>query len=237
MPVPHDAIPDRGTVRVSLLLAARDPLDAHLGEELAAGSSSIIAAMPPEVDVQVLTHIDDDPFPAANPGGRAMDAVLVVEGPTAAVGTGRIGDALVPVLRELRPSILSDASGVMVGWPQPIIAGPPARLRYLYLMRRRADLAPDAYVDHYFHRHSAFGFHLGGIRSYTQVHADLAATAALGEQLELTSAPYDSISELQFDSIDEFFQGVTAEAAEASNDELVFVDRDRSISFCTTEVR
>ena len=41
--------------------------------------------------------------------------------------------------------------------------------------------------------------------------------------------------ELAFDSVDELLAGVTPEAMEASTDELGFVDREQSVSFCTTD--
>ena len=131
------------------------------------------------------------------------------------------------------PLIDVSRSGVIVGRPQAIIDGLPSKLRYLYLMRRKAELTHADYLDHYFHHHSSYAFHLTGICAYTQVHVEPDASATLARRLGLGVHEIDSVTELSFDTLDGFFAGVTPEAAEVSVDELHFVDREQSVSFCT----
>jgi hypothetical protein len=229
--------PQREHARTYVLLAA---LDGAREDLVAAVDGSVplladSAGAGAEVEIRVLIGIDDDPFPAANPGTRPMDAIVTLQPAKESSDPSLVNAVSADLVDLVRSMVAADESAVVVGWPQPIVPGSTAELRYLYLMRRKPDLTVDNYINHYFTRHSAFGLHLRGITSYTQIHADLASSAALGRSVGLTSPPYDSISELCFHSIEEFFAGVTPEAAEASNDELLFVDRDRSVSLCTTD--
>ena len=185
--------------------------------------------------MRVLTGIADDPFPDFNPGVAPMDVVLELDGPAENLIVDRAASFLGPLVAAVEPLIDPRASGAVFGRPQQIIGGPHSALRYLYLMRRRSDLSHAAYLDHFFHHHSTYAFHLTGIRAYTQVHLDPEATARLAQAVGLDDIGLDSITDLSIDSLDAFFIGVAPAAAEASTDELRFVDRHRSVSFCATD--
>ncbi len=233
MTVDPDAVPDLSRTRVQLLLRTSGP--GALEPALVLLAEAAAEGLDPSVAVAVLEQIPDDPFPANNPGGRPFAAVLDLDGPAGSLAVDRaeaaLADGLAPVLALVDP----EASTAVVGAPQAVIPGPRCALRYLYAMRRRDDLSHDAYLDHYFHHHSSFSFHLHGIRAYTQVHVDPEASAELAQRLGLGVEPLDSVTELTFDTVEGFFAGVTPQAAAAGEDELRFVDRERSVSFCSTD--
>ncbi len=133
------------------------------------------------------------------------------------------------------PSRTLTSLPALVGSPQHIIEGRWSTQRYLYLMRRRADIAHDAYVDHYFHHHSDFARHLTSITAYNQIHIDQAASKDLAWSIGVGVHHVDSVSELSFESIEEFFAGMEPEALGAAEDELTFVDRANSVSFALTD--
>jgi len=222
-------------VRLQVLIAARGGCGEELGARLVAEAGRA-RATDPDARVIALLEMADDPFPAANPRCRPYEAVLEIQTADGAPGDGA---ALVaqaaPVVAALRELMHTDLSGAIVGTPHEIIPGGPSPLRYLYLMRRRAGTAHEQYVDYYFHHHSRFGFRTPGIAGYTQFHSDLAASEAAALQLGVGVHAIDSVSELHFKALDEFFAGVADGrlGAEAVEDEERFVDRANSVSFCT----
>lgn len=244
MTVAPDAIPDASTTRIQILLAARGGCQSELRD--AARSIAVDAArrLGDRARVMVLTEIDEDPFPAANPLCRPFDVVVEVEAPATvtddelldALGASAAADAIADRLGE---HAHVDLSGVLVGAPQALIPTDPTPLRYLYFMRRRAHTTRDAYLGYYFHHHSRFGFATPNIAGYTQFHVDPVRSAAAARRLGLGSTVCDSVSELHLDSLESFFAGIGDGrlGAEAAADEATFVDRDNSVSICTsTEV-
>jgi EthD domain len=235
MTVAGDAQPDHSVIRVQVLLAARGGCRHALADAAGAVAADAAGTLSGDARVIVLTEIDDDPFPAANPLCRPFEAVLEVE---ADVSVG--ADTLVAAIEGIGPRLADvahvDLSGVLVGAPQAIIPCEPTPLRYLYLMRRKAHTTREAYLDYYFHQHSRFGFATPNILGYTQFHVDPDASASAASRLGLGSTVVDSVSELHLDSLEAFFAGIGDGrlGAEAAADEGTFVDRDNSVSFCTT---
>jgi hypothetical protein len=228
------ADPDRSVVRVQALLAARGGCRAELSASLTSIASKAAATLGGDGRVAVLTEIDDDPFPRANPLCRPFDAVLEVQADSQ-VGLDALLGSIDDVGPRLADVVHTDLSGVIVGAPQEIIPCTPTRLRYLYFMRRRAHTSREAYFDYYFHSHSRFGFATPNIAGYTQFHVEPEASAAAAARLGLGSTVVDSVSELHLDSLDTFFAGIGDGrlGAEAAADEELFVDRDNSVSICT----
>jgi hypothetical protein len=181
--------------------------------------------------VLALVELPDDPFPAANPRCRPYEAVFELEGPDSSALVSRTA----PVVGALGDLVHLDLSGVLVGEPKHVIPCPPSPLRYLYVMRRKGGTTHEEYLDYYFHHHSRFGHRTPGIVGYTQFHCDLAASAAAAEELGVGVHAVDSVSELHFDALDTFFEGVADGrlGKEAVEDEERFVDRANSVSFCT----
>lgn len=234
MSVSPDAKPDVGAVRIQLLLAARGGCRSELFVEAATVAAEAAASLGPDARVVLLTQMDDDPFPLANPLCRPFDAVIELQA-DADVGTERLAEAVEGVGTRLDDVIHRDLSGSLVGAPQAIIDCPPTSLRYLYLMRRKAHTTRESYLDYYFHRHSRFGFATPNIAGYTQFHVDPEVSAIVSRSLGLGSTVVDSVSELHLESLESFFAGIGDGrlGVEAGADEELFVDRDNSVSFCT----
>ena len=210
-------------MRLQLLLAARGGNREVLGKNLLRSATGTPAL--------VLLQLPDDPFPAANPLCRPFEAVLELEGDDGAALVRRAA----PAVAALVDLVHLDLSGVLVGTPQHIIPCETPRLRYLYLMRRKAGTTHDEYLEYYFHHHSRFGHRTPGIVGYTQFHCDLAASAAAARELGVGVHAIDSVSELHFEALAAFFAGVADGklGKEAADDEERFVDRANSVSFCT----
>lgn len=236
MTIAPDAHPTADVVRVQVVVAARggcrDGVATVLAEvaDAAAAPTAAVGGR-----VVVLTQFDDDPFPLANPLARPYDAVLEVQapaGPDPVAVTDRLVAALGGIADALRPVAHRDLSGVLVGAPQEIIPTAPTPVRYQYFMRRRAGTTHDAYIDHYFHHHSQFGFATPGIEGYTQFHVDPAATTVVAHRLGLGSVGCDSVSELHLVSVATFTDAIAASGfgLEAVADEETFVDRVNSVS-------
>ena len=235
MPVDADAVPDLGTMRLQILLAARGGCRPELATRLETEGRKTAALFDRHGRVSVLVQIEDDPFPQANPLCRPYDAVLEVES-SAEAGLQSFVDAVEGIGERLGDVVHGDLSAALIGAPQVIIPTGPTALRYLYLMRRKAGTSRDDYISYYFHNHSNFGFRTPGISGYTQFHVDQVQSAMLGRRLGFGICAVDSVSELYLDSLDDFFAklGDGKLGAEAAADEETFVDRPNSVSFCTT---
>jgi hypothetical protein len=222
-------------VRLQLLLAARGGCQEQLAVRLLEEATRARRAAPSGARVLTLVELADDPFPAANPRCRPYDAVFEVEVEDDGGAAGALLSCASPVAEAVADLVHLDLSGALVGAPQHIIPCAPARLRYLYLMRRRAGTTHAEYLDYYFHHHSRFGHRTPGIVGYTQFHCDPAASAAAARQLGVGVHAVDSVSELHFDGLEAFFAGVADGrlGEEAGQDEERFVDRSNSVSFCT----
>jgi len=234
MPVPPDARPDLSTLRLQTLLAARGGCRGALADSVTGIAAEAARRLGRDVRAIVLTELDEDPFPRANPLCRPYDAVLELQA-DASVGADALLAALGGIGSRLSELIHVDLSGALLGAPQEIISCEPTPLRYLYLMRRRAHTTREAYLDYYFHRHSRFGFATPNVAGYTQFHVDPRASALAAARLGLGSTLVDSVSELHLDSLEAFLAGIHDGrlGIEAVADEERFVDRENSVSFCT----
>jgi hypothetical protein len=235
MTVSADRRPDSSVLRVQLLFAARGGCRSELVDVASAVADDAVRSLRDDARVILLAQLDDDPFPLANPLCRPFDAVLELQA-ASAVGVDRLGEAVGGVGGRLADVIHADLSGVLVGAPQEIIPCEPTPLRYLYLMRRKAHTTRASYLDYYFHQHSRFGFATPNIAGYTQFHVDPVVSETVARRLGLGSTLVDSVSELHLESLEGFFAGISDGrlGAEAAADEELFVDRDNSVSFCTT---
>lgn len=235
MTVAADAVPDGTQARVQVLLAARGGCTAELAAVAAGVAGDAARTLGDDARVILLTEIDDDPFPAANPLCRPFEVVLEVQAATD-VGVGSMVGALGDLGARVAEHAHLDLSGAVVGAPQAIIPTDPTPLRYLYFMRRKAHTTRDAYLDYYFHQHSRFGFRTPNIAGYTQLHVDPEESAIAARHLGLGSTVCDSVSELHLESLEAFFAGIGDGrlGEEAGADEETFVDRANSVSICTT---
>jgi hypothetical protein len=234
MTVAADATPDAAARRVQVLLAARGGCRGELAEVAREVAGEAAGALGGDARVLLLTEIDEDPFPAANPLCRPFDVVLELEADQQ-VHLGALLAPLGGLGERLDEHAHVDLSGVLVGAPQALIPCEPTPLRYLYFMRRKAHSTRDDYLDYYFHRHSRFGFLTPNIAGYTQVHVDPELSATAARHVGLGSTVCDSVSELHLESLESFFAGIGDGrlGMEAAADEETFVDRDNSVSICT----
>lgn len=237
MPVDPSAQPDMSRLRLQLHLAARGGCCDDLAARARELAHSAAATCGDNASVTLLTEVDNDPFPAANPLCRPFEVVLEVETDSTS-GLGLFLDAVPNFGDRVAELAHLDLSAALVGAPQKLIPCTPPPLRYLYLMRRKAHTTHAAYIDYYFHNHSNFGFRTPNISGYTQFHVDAAASSEVATRLGVGTTIVDSVSELMIASLDSFFEGIGDGrlGSEAAEDEARFVDRDNSISFlCTTE--
>jgi len=232
--VAPDAQPDASVLRVQALLASRGGCRSELAEAAAVIATDAARSLGPDARVIVLTEIDDDPFPQANPRCRPFDVVLELQA-AAPVGLDALLGSIDGIGPRLTEMVHLDLSGMLVGAPQSIIPCEPTALRYFYFMRRKAHTTRESYLDYYFHHHSRFGFATPNIAGYTQFHVDPHASSAAAARLGLGSTVVDSVSELHLTSLEEFFGGIGDGrlGADAGADEELFVDRANSVSICT----
>lgn len=235
MTVAFDAVPDDSVRRLQAVLAARGGCRSELATAARAAASDAAAALGAGARVMVLCQIDEDPFPAANPLCRPFDTVIEIEVPSD-VSVDELAGALDGLGGRVAEHAHLDLSGALVGSPQKLIDCEPTPLRYLYFMRRKAHSERTEYLDYYFHHHSRFGFATPNIAGYTQFHVDPEQSVLAARLLGLGSTVCDSVSELHLDSLESFFAGIGDGrlGAEAAADEATFVDRDNSVSICTT---
>src|SRR5580704_19400382 len=94
------AQPDRSVVRLQALLAARGGCRAERSASLTSIATKAASALGGDGRVAVLTEIDDDPFPRANPLCRPFDAVLEVQ------ADSKVGlDALLGTIDDVGPRL------------------------------------------------------------------------------------------------------------------------------------
>ncbi len=183
------------------------------------------------VAVAWLERLPEDPFGRRTPyrhtlelcGGGARDAADLL------AGAGAI----------LEDVAHPDLSTSLVGAPHVFVAGAEAPVRYQYLMRRNAAFDHAAYLERYRDVHSAFGAKTPGIEGYVQLHVDPEASRDVASAAGLGVWGVDSVSELHLASVETFLAAVAKSdvGAQAIADEEVFVDRARSMDFCSRVVR
>jgi hypothetical protein len=106
------------------------------------------------------------------------------------------------------------------------------RVRYHYLMVRRADFSHADYLDYYVHSHSRFGL-ASALADYYQNYLDHEAGEDMARLFGFNPVEADSISELRFDRVEDYLYSdpIRQIGPQASADEELFVDRLRSQSF------
>jgi hypothetical protein len=219
-------------MRIQLLFAARGGARGELSSRL----DDVAAAVAGDVAARVtlLTQVDDDVFPLANPLCRPFDAVLELDSETDDDADDLLA-ATIAVPRSLADVIHVDLSGVLVGTAKRIIDGPVTPVRYLYVMRRKAGTTREQYLSYYFEQHSRFGHRTPAISGYTQFHVDPARSADAAAAMGVGVHGADSVSELHLPSLPDFLAAISSVPSlgmEAAEDEARFVDRDNSVSFC-----
>jgi hypothetical protein len=129
----------------------------------------------------------------------------------------------------------SDLCTALVGEDRIFVPCDRTPVRYQYLMRRQASLSHESYLRRYAAIHSGFGLKTPGIRGYVQFHVDSEASRRAARAAGVGIWGVDSVSELHLDSVEHFLAQVTTSpvGVEAIADEEKFVDRARSLDFCS----
>lgn len=155
-------------------------------------------------------------------------------------GADATPDRLCEILRgfgeRLHPVAQPDLSTALVGEDVVFIdPGPHTKVRYQYLMRRKASFPHSAYLRRYREIHSQFGLRIPGIQGYVQFHVDPSVSQRVGLAAGLGVSSIDSVSELYLESLDAFLTAVSTSPVgpEAIADEELFVDRQNSHDFCS----
>ncbi len=182
-----------------------------------------------EIAVNAMTRVARDPMGRHTP----WRATLEIRGP------GLSPEALASWLKGLgarvEDVVHADLATLLVGEEVVFIACDRAPVRYQYLMRRNASFTHAGYLTRYRDIHSRFGLATPGIRGYTQLHVDPEASRSLAGEAGLGVWGVDSVSELHLDSVEIFLAAIAKSdiGPKAIADEEVFVDRERSLDFCS----
>jgi hypothetical protein len=162
---------------------------------------------------------------------RGLDAVLEIS-----ASPGQALRQLLPELqRALAPVLALVDPGqcqLVTGYSRTFQAFGYNRVRYHYLMVRRADFSYADYLDYYVHSHSQFGL-ASPLADYYQNYLDHEAGQDMARLFGFNAVEADSISELRFDRVEDYLYSDTIRqiGPQASADEELFVDRLRSQSF------
>jgi hypothetical protein len=183
------------------------------------------------IAVEAFERLPDDPFGRHTP----YRFTLELQGG----GFDAMEDLLSGLGAKLEDVVHPDLSTLLAGEDVVFVPAESAPVRYQYLMRRNASYSHDAYLDRYREVHSAFGLKTPGILGYVQFHVDLEASRRLAYEAQLGVWGFDSVSELHLESVETFLAAVAKSevGAEAVADEERFVDRARSVDFCSRVVR
>jgi hypothetical protein len=182
------------------------------------------------IEVTTLARLAEDPFGRHTPFRftfelRSEDFVA-------------LEDCLSGLGAQLDDVAHADLSTLLVGEEVVFLPAENAPVRYQYLMRRNAAFSHADYLERYREVHSAFGLKTPGIAGYLQFHVDIESSRRLANAAQLGIWGFDSVSELHLESLQTFLTAVAKSeiGPEAIADEERFVDRARSVDFCSRVV-
>jgi len=217
-------------MKIQCLLAARDRCTEKLSARVDEIANECAATMPAGGRVCGLTRMPGDFFAKSHPAMRGYDAAIELVNPGGDLGLMCAAiEGLAPRVAEL---VHLDLSGAFAGPLSSVVPPEAAPLRYIYLMRRRADTSHTEYIRYYSETHAEFGRRTPGVVGYEQHHLSLEASKRAADASGLRQHEADSISELSIRSLEEFMKASAASpvSREAPADEENFVDRANSVS-------
>ncbi len=219
--------------RLLILLAARGGRHEALASALPALAKEIAEASGHPVRTIGLVRQQPDPI-ADNIGeNRGFDAGLDLR-----LESGGGLDDLVAAAEGLADKVGADVhvdlSYTLVGALHVLIQDDHAPIRYVFLMRRRADWTDSDYLTHYTEHHQKFGLRTSGIDGYSTHRIDSDASRRAAAAAGFGGWGASSVSELYIQDMDEFFREAMGSEVgnEAIADEERFVDRANSPSCC-----
>ena len=116
-------------------------------------------------------------------------------------------------------------------------------LKFVYCVRRRSDISPEAFRKYWLENHGPLVKSCAkalNARRYIQSHTLDTPLNALAAEVRGTKAPYDGITELWWDKMEDLFEALNTEEGQQVNltlteDEARFVDLKNSSVFFTEE--
>ncbi len=214
-------------MHVAVRRGAEPDLPAFLWSEIAR-MRGIAAA--PVGEVNLLERLEGDPFGSATPYSWTIEARA--EGADA---ERALGELVAGIGERMDGAAHRDLCTALVGEDRVFVPCERTPVRYQYLMRRQASFTHDSYLGRYATIHSRFGLRTPGIRGYVQLHVDPEASRRVARTAGVGIWGVDSVSELHLDSVERFLAEISTSSVgpEAIADEEKFVDRARSLDFCS----
>ncbi len=227
-------IPDTTPVpRLLILLAARGGRRGELAHAIADVAKQVVEASAHPVRAIGMVRQHPDPFAGGIGENRGFDSALDLR-----LEDGGGVETLMTACADLADRIAADAhadlSYALAGPLHVLVRDDDAPIRYVYVMRRRADWSDAEYLKHYVEHHQKFGLRTSGISGYSTHRIDSDASKRAATAAGLGSWGASSVSELYIRDLDVFFEEAMGSAVgdEAIADEERFVDRANSVACC-----
>jgi hypothetical protein len=193
----------------------------------------VAGRVPDEVDVRLLMRVPDDPSPhlAARVEGLGMaspsyDAVVELESATVSLST--LVGAVEGAASRLAAAIDPVRSAAIAGSELVVVAG-EAPFEFVYPIRHRADLTPDAFHAYWLHEHldvSRQHGNVGRLR-FRQFHGHLPSTRAAAASAGVRIDDLDGAAVGFYDEPEQF-RRVAVDPSFTMDDEANFIDQTRS---------
>lgn len=217
-------------MKIQCLLAARDRCVEELSARVDEIANQCAEAMPAGGSVCGLTRLPGDFFAKLHPAMRGYDAAIELMDPGGDLA--RMCDAIEGLAPRIAELIHLDLSGAFAGSLSSVVPPEATPLRYIYLMRRRADVSHAEYIRYYRETHVEFGRRTPGIAGYEQHHLSIEASKRAADASGLRQYEAGSISELSIPSLEDFMKAAATSPVSraAPGDEENFVDRANSVA-------
>ena len=222
--------------RLLLLFACRGGSDGKLADLLPALSADVAGKCAHRLRALGLVRQRPDPTAEGIGENRGFDAGLdlrLEEGGS----VQSLIDAAQGIGERIADLVHVDLSYAIAGPLHVIIEDREGRVRYLYVMRRRADWSDAQYLAHYSQHHVTYGLRTQGILGYSTHRVDRADSRRAALATGLGAWAVSSVSELYIGAVGEFFEKAMGSQVgdEAIADEESFVDRASSVA-CMMDV-
>lgn len=231
-------VPDTQPVpRLLLLFASRGGRDGELAGALPALAADLAGKCAHRLRALGLVRQRPDPIAPGIGENRGFEAGLDLR-----LESGGSVEALVDAAQGIGERVADlvhvDLSYAIAGPLHVIIEDREGGIRYLYVMRRRADWSDAQYLAHYSEQHVKFGLRTQGIRGYSTHRVDREASRRAARATGLGVWTVSSVSELYISDVADFFGKAMGSQVgeEAIADEERFVDRANSVA-CLMDVR
>ena len=206
------------------------PTDTTQNSEFGNAISEISKLIP---DAQVSLHnaVVDDPM-ASTSNKVSLPKLIIDITLTAGTPLKPHHDSIVSIITAAGSSEKAH-SFAACGYEKSFRGTKNTTMRCNYLMQRRATFSQADYLDYYTHHHFGFGIVTPNIDGYSQTYIDSIASEEINAQLGFNHCPFDSISTMYMNSLDDFLNSdaIAIIGPGAIYDEEKFVDRDGSMMF------